>query len=1690
MPDILVDSRREAQILAESARKFRQFQDLRGSLTNRILSDTLRATQNFPLSSTGAVTAMGATGMTQQQATLLAEMDAQAPAPLPPEGGGGVGGFVNGVADLFSDGLDAAYQQVIKPTVRFGFGVIDTAAREIQRPITAGLAVVGGHADSFGEAFRDIGDSPGLNFLQGDLASTDAQGNQITSPLGEGFFIGGQAAARSQQEQTLQIQGGAPTLGRAIAANTVGQFQDPGGMAYSTVEFVTQFSADVLSDPSALLLGGAGPVGRAVVRSQEGIQKGSRTAIALEEGLTGLRRAGNRSRLTLDDVRDIQLATRGQTIQSTDQMVAALKDKFGAAETPWRRTILAEKAQNILNNAPILEELAKRDAFGIYHALSNRSITMSDELLAGLAGATETQAASDLLASAMSLGDVRNANILRGVGTFRPQPFGVYFSKLPVVGERLMRFGGMNPAGIYSADDLLGSAARLDNLERQAFVPETVRRQHFNEMVDLANPARAEEAAVKAGDAIDDVFDTDDIDELIDLVGGDDVSSSFDGMLRSRIADLADADYLKLGRDDLNELVDRMGELDDLVKRGEMTASEGSKALKEVREEYSLPRGFANSLEFRKEVDRILRLNDPRNLTRRYAYDDLGTPSGGPTARFDGPEGSPINAPSAQSLADLSDFAAYIDEDTVRGIRRAAERNAFARNIYNRAGWDYGTRAARFLTRDVFKPLVLLRPAYFAREFVDGMIRQSAYNAPTDTAFTNPMAYAGYLYRARRDGENLREIMGRPFREQATESSLLAHEHLGLLDEGDQLSARYRNMAESRAPRVSVNDEGERVFLDHAGNETTFEQHARSWRFLLQHRAKDPLFQSLHRFGYDIDSWIENWAMKPEGRSYFDRLAKSSDEFAGLSGQALDGNLDDLRRMAEFRRAEMIGGTVEGQNFSGYLGGVDTPLHQIFADGGIGEADDFVDLFDPGTSARRKIEKALEEHAEVAPPIIFAPSRLDVSENAIKGMKERFVQLMANSVMSGPSNKYLRLPALRQRMVANITEVLPEIEDSRVRQAIIDSLGNDLSLSRREIKALKEAGDRPGGIMTTADFGDDVSEAIDSISLDRIKDRLLQADESLSGAQLTQKAEAEFRRQVQAAILQTDVASYAYDIAKARTFDEAADMFFDVSNRSNLQSNFDVAVPFVDAYAEAIESYARLLKENPSFFIRGFQSYQFMREEGFFYVNDYGEEVFTMPGGGALSAFIRRMNEAGNDLTDLPFAAAGAVGDSLTGNIPDNRVQLEGRVQGLNIALQGVGPGFGPLVQWAAGAFLPDTEDFRTLQEFVNPFGSEFANPSDLANLADWISSLTPAWMHKVGNAITSGDLDPVQFNSMVNDALNALAETEGYDPADPYDQQRLARDAEKAARYLLMVRGIAQGIAPTGPSATWQIKVGGDETGNLPTAWDPETDPDGVFFTLATLAGDYHTMYTNHGNQASQKFVEKYGHEPYYLTQSASRSLGQLPTTRQGQSWVDRHRDQANIYASVIGFFAPEEATDDFDFNVYRRQIEEGRLQQLTPQQQLQLATQIKARSIYYGIKSQIDDIQAGGKKIPGNARQTMLATVRGRLEEAAPGWNLGILGVGERGDLFDRLALMKRAAFDEALADSEITPSLRTYFNLRDQLLDAASQRAGRPLDRFGSTRDADLLEALQFVGTRIMESDPNFQSVWASFLSREVN
>lgn len=527
-------------------------------------------------------------------------------------------------------------------------------------------------------------------------------------------------------------------------------------------------------------------------------------------------------------------------------------------------------------------------------------------------------------------------------------------------------------------------------------------------------------------------------------------------------------------------------------------------------------------------------------------------------------------------------------------------------------------------------------------------------------------------------------------------------------------------------------------------------------------------------------------------------------------------------------------------------------------------------------------------------------------------------------------------------------------------------------------------------------------------------------------------------------------------LAKAFALDETRKLLYDLNKRNQFFDMTRIIFPFGEAWKEIITAWTDILRKNPAA-IRRFQQ----GIEGARAPSVLGEAETEGPGSG--EGFFHTDPVTGEEVFTYP---AGWVGGLLGVNQASGAgVEFTGRVAGLNLVAATVLPGFGPAVQWPASALIPHTPKYDDLRNLVLPFGgTEGSVPEQVAQL------VLPSWLEKVLTALTA---DPEQhrlFGNTVATTQRALMATGRYDLSTIAGQQELADDARTKARQLYLVRGLAQGFVPTGPSFTWTTE-----------------DVEGNVVPYKLLSDDLRSLtekYDGDRQAAFTEWVRKYGPDNVLATVNMSTSLVDRPVTEKGDAWLRAHPELERDYQLSIGFFAPEPAVGEFDYNAYLRAFETGAREQVTPTEQIALANDFLGRAQWEQAKK-IADLR------PSPETSVWLAQVREKIAEEHPGFDGWVSrAIWEKRPKPDELiAEVTRAVQDPTLASTDAGKGAIKYLSaiaIAEQMVTRLPNNT-RHYQQAKSARP--IRDWLRLVAKQIISEHPDFARMWTMVFEREL-
>ncbi|NBT86505.1 MAG: hypothetical protein EBT45_08465, partial [Alphaproteobacteria bacterium] len=282
-------------------------------------------------------------------------------------------------------------------------------------------------------------------------------------------------------------------------------------------------------------------------------------------------------------------------------------------------------------------------------------------------------------------------------------------------------------------------------------------------------------------------------------------------------------------------------------------------------------------------------------------------------------------------------------------------------------------------------------------------------------------------------------------------------------------------------------------------------------------------------------------------------------------------------------------------------------------------------------------------------------------------------------------------------------------------------------------------------------------------------------------------------------------------------------------------------------------------------------------------------------------------------------------------------------------------------------------------------------------------------------------------FGNSLKDVLRANYASGNYDFSTPEGFKKLEEDSIRDARTISIIRTLQQFVGPTSPQVGFQIKV---------------QDKDIYVDEMVKI---FSKMQEEDYDTAVPRFLNVFGDEAALYIGSKSESLVPgFEATPEFGAWELNNRDLINDYKSVAAYFAPPGS--EFNFDVYRRQEEEGNRRKLSTKEMVTLAqnrigsAKLRAARKMFGA-------------FPSKAERDRLAAYRLKLHQEYPG--------------FPAVAQFTVGEFENQL----------------DSLL------AQEGLKGFDSVAAQPLAESLYSFGNQLAKENLGFDRIWQRLLSSEV-
>lgn len=498
--------------------------------------------------------------------------------------------------------------------------------------------------------------------------------------------------------------------------------------------------------------------------------------------------------------------------------------------------------------------------------------------------------------------------------------------------------------------------------------------------------------------------------------------------------------------------------------------------------------------------------------------------------------------------------------------------------------------------------------------------------------------------------------------------------------------------------------------------------------------------------------------------------------------------------------------------------------------------------------------------------------------------------------------------------------------------------------------------------------------------------------------------------------------------SQALALEDTKQLLYNATEKNNIEDIMRVIVPFGSAWREVLGTYIKFMVEDPTrirkaqqIFVGATKFDPDANGEGFFYKDPTtGEYSFNFP----LSSSITKL---------------------LTGV----EAPMQAPVKRLSIGYSVI-PSLGPVGQIAASRIIPDTPTFDNLTEIFLPYG----RTTGIAFQPNWLKKAVDAWR------ANEGDAQSLYANTYV-DTVRALAASGEYDLSNLDEQEKLYADAKGKARILTALRAVGQFVGPTSPQAEFRVPTEGGD----------------VYAT--SLAKELYKLQAENYDTSVDRFIEIFGEDAFIYLSSKTRSVyGGLEASEQFGDWERNNQGLFAKYADVAGFMAP--GGDDFSFEVWSRQLRQGKRERLTAREVVDQAQYRIAAAKYREQRA----------KLPANPnaqQKAWLKEWRIELNRQYPGFP--VTPDFNPGEFPNKIVQLQNMVQEPSLQDNEVAQATAQYLAYRDKAI-ARYTQAGGSAGGFGQAVAAEpLRDWLWNTGQALALQVPEFGRIWERLLSNEV-
>ena len=575
------------------------------------------------------------------------------------------------------------------------------------------------------------------------------------------------------------------------------------------------------------------------------------------------------------------------------------------------------------------------------------------------------------------------------------------------------------------------------------------------------------------------------------------------------------------------------------------------------------------------------------------------------------------------------------------------------------------------------------------------------------------------------------------------------------------------------------------------------------------------------------------------------------------------------------------------------------------------------------------------------------------------------------------------------------------------------------------------------------------------------------------------------------------------DLAKSYSLQETKALLYDLNRRHVIADQLRLIFPFGEVYLEIAGTWTKLLKTQKTLFGRKIQrTVEAFRkpsifgaedDEGFFTTDPQsGQEMYNMAGfdfGFNLDRMLN--NPEKDDVAINPITGRPDIGT------PSIKTKMQGYAGGLNMVAGSVVPGLGPLASLPASAVLPNRQ---SIDEVFFPYGrpeGEFYDPTF------YVKSAMPNWFKKILAAGGSLDKDlDRQYTNEVKTILRAMNTTGIFDDSTPAAEQESLQRARKLASQMLLIRGIVQAIAPTGPVTKYEYAIGPEGSKFLDPVRIKEEDPKHHYFAEVILSDAYYQFLAEYDGdrvQATGKFIKMFGFDPTALLTSKSKRIRPSSYTVEGGYFYKQNKELMDKHPDVAYYMFPDSPLDEFDYQAWADAFTAGDRVDLTDVQYQQAIRQAQGSLAYENFRRMLMDGPMFNR-VPLNKKFEQLYLFRLQLQQQFKGYGqtstvAPSLDTNSKIDLFLNFVQLEQNS-EVVLPDGTKTtvaelPAIQgamQYILTRQFLLEGIRQRYGANAS-ISRAEASEARKILRNTASQLMTKYPDFYYVYYDLFRLEA-